>query len=116
MDDLVTEHNAAAGADLPPRAAARPGDPRLTIALRPSRWAVPRNEEATVSSNVYGVTEIVGTSTNGIEDAIDNGIARASTTLRGLNWFEVTEVRGHIADGQVAHYQVGMKVGFRMDA
>ena len=69
-----------------------------------------------MSSNVYGVTEIVGTSTNGIEDAIEAGIARASTTLRGLNWFEVTVVRGHIAEGRVAHYQVGLKVGFRMDA
>ena len=69
-----------------------------------------------MSSNVYGVTEIVGTSTNGVEDAIESGIARASTTLRGLNWFEVTEVRGHINEGRVAHYQVGMKVGFRMDA
>jgi flavin-binding protein dodecin len=65
---------------------------------------------------VYGVTEIVGTSTNGVEDAIESGIARASTTLRGLNWFEVTEIRGHIDEGRVAHYQVGMKVGFRMDA
>lgn len=69
-----------------------------------------------MSSNVYGVTEIVGTSANGVEDAIESGIARASTTLRGLNWFEVTEIRGHIDDGRVAHYQVGMKVGFRMDA
>jgi flavin-binding protein dodecin len=65
---------------------------------------------------VYGVTEIVGTSTNGVDDAIESGIARASTTLRGLNWFEVTEIRGHIDEGRVAHYQVGMKVGFRMDA
>lgn len=69
-----------------------------------------------MSANVYGVTEIVGTSPNGIEDAIESGIARASNTLRGLNWFEVTEVRGHIDEGRVAHYQVGMKVGFRMDA
>lgn len=69
-----------------------------------------------MSSNVYGVTEIVGTSANGVEDAIESGIARASTTLRGLNWFEVTEIRGHIDEGRVAHYQVGMKVGFRMDA
>lgn len=69
-----------------------------------------------MSSNVYGVTEIVGTSANGVEDAIESGISRASTTLRGLNWFEVTEIRGHIDDGRVAHYQVGMKVGFRMDA
>ncbi len=69
-----------------------------------------------MSSNVYGVTEIVGTSANGVEDAIESGIDRASTTLRGLNWFEVTEIRGHISEGRVAHYQVGMKVGFRMDA
>ena len=48
--------------------------------------------------------------------AIRTGISRASNTLRGLDWFEVTEVRGHIQDGQVAHYQVGLKVGFRMDA
>jgi flavin-binding protein dodecin len=69
-----------------------------------------------VSSNVYGVTEIVGSSPNGVDDAIEIGIARASTTLRGLDWFEVTEIRGHIQEGRVAHYQVGMKVGFRMDA
>ncbi len=65
---------------------------------------------------MYGVTEIVGTSSEGVDDAIRTGISRASNTLRGLDWFEVTEVRGHIQDGQVAHYQVGLKVGFRMDA
>ncbi len=69
-----------------------------------------------MSENVYGVTEVVGTSHDGIDEAIKVGIGRASTTLRGLNWFEVTEIRGHIADGQVAHYQVTLKVGFRMDA
>jgi flavin-binding protein dodecin len=69
-----------------------------------------------MSANVYGVTEIVGTSPDGVDAAIGAGIARASTTLRGLDWFEVTEVRGHINDGRVEHYQVSMKVGFRMDA
>lgn len=69
-----------------------------------------------MTANVYGVTEIVGTSPEGIDEAIRAGIARASTTLRGLDWFEVTEVRGHIQEGQVAHFQVGLKVGFRMDA
>jgi flavin-binding protein dodecin len=69
-----------------------------------------------MSANVYGVTEIVGTSPDGVDAAIEVGIARASTTLRGLDWFEVTEVRGHIHDGRVGHYQVSMKVGFRMDA
>jgi flavin-binding protein dodecin len=69
-----------------------------------------------MSANVYGVTEIVGTSPDGVDAAIGAGIARASTTLRGLDWFEITEVRGHINDGRVEHYQVSMKVGFRMDA
>ncbi|HZM68467.1 MAG TPA: dodecin [Nakamurella sp.] len=69
-----------------------------------------------MTANVYGVTEIVGTSPESIDEAIRAGIARASTTLRGLDWFEVTEVRGHIQEGQVAHFQVGLKVGFRMDA
>lgn len=68
-----------------------------------------------MADNVYRVTEIVGTSTEGIDDAIRNGIDRASQTLRNLDWFEVTQVRGHIADGQVEHFQVGIKVGFRLD-
>ena len=69
-----------------------------------------------MATNVYGVTEIVGTSPDGVDAAIEVGIARANTTLRGLDWFEVTQVRGHIQDGHVAHYQVSMKVGFRLDA
>jgi dodecin len=69
-----------------------------------------------VSENIYGVTEVVGTSPDGIDQAVRVAIGRASSTLRGLNWFEVTEVRGHIVDGEVAHYQVSLKVGFRMDA
>jgi flavin-binding protein dodecin len=68
-----------------------------------------------MSDNVYRVTEIVGTSTDGLDTAIRNGISRASETLRGLDWFEVTEIRGHIADGQVAHFQVALKVGFRLE-
>ena len=66
-------------------------------------------------SSVYRVTEIVGTSTEGVQAAIDNGIARASRTLRNLNWFEVVEIRGHIEDGAIGHVQVTMKVGFRLD-
>ncbi|OLT28307.1 dodecin family protein [Nocardiopsis sp. CNR-923] len=68
-----------------------------------------------MSHNTYRVTEIVGTSPQGVDQAIRNGIDRAANTLRGLDWFEVTEIRGHIEDGVVAHYQVGMKVGFRLD-
>lgn len=66
-------------------------------------------------SNVYRVTEIVGTSADSIDDAIRAGVTRASATLRELNWFEVTQVRGHIVDGAVAHIQVGLKLGFRLD-
>lgn len=68
-----------------------------------------------MSNHTYRVTEIVGTSPDGVDQAIRNGIARASQTLRGLDWFEVTQVRGHIADGRVEHYQVGLKVGFRLE-
>jgi flavin-binding protein dodecin len=68
-----------------------------------------------MSSNVYRKTEIVGSSTTGVDDAISTAITRASATLRGLDWFEVTEIRGHIEEGGVAHYQVTLKVGFRLD-
>ncbi|MFB7940296.1 dodecin [Streptomyces sp. NPDC127049] len=68
-----------------------------------------------MSNHTYRVTEIVGTSTEGVDQAIRNGITRASQTLRGLDWFEVTQVRGHLVDGQIEHYQVGLKVGFRLD-
>ncbi|MYT26951.1 dodecin domain-containing protein, partial [Streptomyces sp. SID7760] len=68
-----------------------------------------------MSNHTYRVTEIVGTSPEGIDQAIRNGITRAGETLRNLDWFEVTQVRGHIENGTVAHYQVGLKVGFRLD-
>jgi flavin-binding protein dodecin len=61
------------------------------------------------------VTEIVGTSTSSLDDAIRNGIARADQTLRNLDWFEVTEIRGHLENGAVAHFQATMKVGFRLE-
>ena len=65
--------------------------------------------------HTYKVTEIVGSSTTGVDDAIRNGIGRASRTLRNLNWFEVTEIRGAVEEGQVGWYQVTMKLGFRID-
>jgi flavin-binding protein dodecin len=64
---------------------------------------------------VYRITELTGTSTTGVDDAIQRGIRRAAKTLRGLDWFEVTDIRGHIEDGAIAHYQVTMKVGFRLE-
>ncbi|MEE1942871.1 dodecin [Streptomyces sp. TRM 70361] len=68
-----------------------------------------------MSDHVYRVSEIVGTSHEGVDQAIRNGIERASQTLRHLDWFEVTQVRGNIADGRIEHYQVGLKVGFRLE-
>ena len=65
--------------------------------------------------HTYKVTEIVGSSADGIDAAIRSGIARASESLRHLGWFEVTDIRGHLEDGSIAHYQVTMKVGFRLD-
>ncbi len=68
-----------------------------------------------MDDKVYRVTEIVGTSEEGVDDAIRRGVRRASQTLRGVDWFEVTEIRGHVEDGELAHYQVGLKVGFRLE-
>lgn len=68
-----------------------------------------------MSDHTYRVTEIVGTSTESLQQAIRNGVSRAGQTLRNLEWFEVSEIRGQIADGDVAHFQVCLKVGFRLD-
>ncbi len=69
-----------------------------------------------MSDHVYAVSEIVGTSKQSIEDAIENALGRARKTLRNLDWFEVVEVRGHLDDGDsVDHYQVTLKLGFKME-
>ena len=65
--------------------------------------------------HVYRVTEIVGSSPESIDQAVRNAIARAGSTLRHIDWFEVTEIRGHVADGVIGHFQVTVKVGFRLD-
>lgn len=66
-------------------------------------------------SNVYSVSEIVGSSTESIDDAIRGAIDRASKTLHGLDWFEVSQIRGHIDDGKLGHFQVTLKIGFHLD-
>jgi dodecin len=65
--------------------------------------------------HVYKITELVGTSDASIEDAIQTAITRASSSMRNLRWFEVTQTRGHIAGGKVQHYQVVLKVGFTLE-
>jgi dodecin len=68
-----------------------------------------------MSNRTYRVTEIVGTSPESTDQAIRNGIERAARTVRHIDWFEVTEVRGQVKDGTVEHFQVGLKVGFRLE-
>ena len=68
-----------------------------------------------MSDHVYRLSEIVGSSPTGVDDAIRNAIAKASQTVRNIEWFEATEVRGQVADGAVAYYQVTLKIGFRVE-
>ncbi|HEX2497643.1 MAG: dodecin [Actinomycetes bacterium] len=68
-----------------------------------------------MANRTYRVTEIVGTSPEGVDEAIRNGLRRAAQTLRHMDWFEVTEIRGHLVDGVIDHVQVGLKVGFRLE-
>jgi flavin-binding protein dodecin len=68
-----------------------------------------------MTDNVYSISEIVGTSPEGVDQAIRNAIERASRTLRNLDWFEVAEVRGYLSEGVIDHFQVRLKVGFRLE-
>jgi flavin-binding protein dodecin len=68
-----------------------------------------------MTDHTYSITEIVGTSPEGIDQAIRNGIARASRTLRNLDWFEVAEIRGYVNDADIDHFQVRLKIGFRLE-
>lgn len=63
----------------------------------------------------YAISEIVGTSEKSIDDAIRSGVATAAKTLRNLDWFEVGNIRGHLQDGKVAHFQVTLRLGFRYE-
>ena len=75
----------------------------------------PAHLRSLLTNRTYRVTEIVGTSPDGIDQAIRNGIERASQTLRHIDWFEVTQVRGQAKDGGIEHFQVGLKIGFRLE-
>ena len=68
-----------------------------------------------MSDHVYKSVEITGFYTDGVTEAIDRAVGKASETLRNLDWFEVVNVRGHIEDGRVSHYQVTLKIGFRLE-
>jgi dodecin len=68
-----------------------------------------------MSEHIYKKIEIVGSSPHGIEDAVNNAISRAGKTIRNMNWFEIVEVRGHLENNQVGHWQVTVKIGFTLD-
>jgi dodecin len=65
--------------------------------------------------HTYRLSEIVGTSSESVHQAVRNGLSRASQTIRNLEWFEVTQIRGTVAEGEVGWFQVSMKVGFRVE-
>ena len=68
-----------------------------------------------MSDHVYKQLELTGSSQSGIEDAVSRAIAKAHETVRNIHWFQVTETRGHVVDGKVAHWQVTLKVGFTLE-
>jgi flavin-binding protein dodecin len=68
-----------------------------------------------MSEHVYKSIELTGSSTKSVEGAIEGAIAKASKSLRNIQWFQVIETRGHVKDGKVAHYQVTLKVGFTLE-
>jgi flavin-binding protein dodecin len=68
-----------------------------------------------MSDHVYKLLELAGSSTTSIEDAVQNAIAKAHQSVRNIHWFTITETRGHVADGKVAHWQVTLKVGFTLE-
>lgn len=68
-----------------------------------------------MSNHVYRLSEIVGSSPTSLDDAIRTGLAKATETVRNIEWFEIGEIRGQVVDGEVAHFQVTMKIGFRVE-
>ena len=75
----------------------------------------PEQREEGMANHVYRLSEIVGSSQTGVDDAIRTAIAKANQTVRNIEWFETQSVRGQVVDGQIAHYQVTLKIGFRVD-
>ncbi len=68
-----------------------------------------------MTNHVYKTIEVTGSSSNDLESAIRGAVAKASETVRNLDWFEVTDIRGHVDGGEVAHFQVTLKIGFRLE-
>src|SRR5689334_12026377 len=105
------------GGRRPPRPAARAGHRLAPRSADPhdARHARPGHLAQLVTDHAYKSVEITGSSPKGVTQAIDGAIAKAAKSLRHLDWFEVITMRGEIEDGRVAHYQVTLKIGFRLD-
>jgi dodecin len=71
--------------------------------------------EGMAENDTYKIVELTGTSPEGVTEAMRSGVQRANATLRGLDWIEVTSIRGHVEEGEIAHFQVTMKVGFKLE-
>jgi flavin-binding protein dodecin len=95
---------------------ARPSDPfpEKRNASRHTALFLHR-EERTVNDHVYKLLELTGSSAKSSDDAVQNAISKASKTMRNMQWFQVTDTRGHIADGRIAHWQVTLKIGFTLE-
>ena len=87
------------------------GKPYLNVVVFP----LPERKNKSMSDHIYKKIELVGSSPNGMEDAVKNALARAKKTVRNMRWFEVAETRGYLEEGNIAHWQVTLKVGFTLD-
>ena len=86
--------------------------PKLEVAgLTPVR----RSTEKRLLRRTYKVVEVVGSSTDSIAHAVRNAVSKASETLRNVEWVEVGQIRGHVVDGELEHFQVATKIGFRLE-
>ncbi len=74
-----------------------------------------KNDPQKSAANVYKIAELVGSSSKSSDDAVNNAVMRAAKTLRNLRWFQITETRGSLEDGKIAHWQVTVKIGFTLD-
>ena len=93
----------------------RAGWEKVSLPAFPELDYPPAEGGMTMPDHVYRIIQVAGSSEKSLEDAIQNAVGRASSTLRQVGWFDVVETRGHVEDGRVAHYQVTLKVGFTLE-
>jgi flavin-binding protein dodecin len=97
------------------RAHCRSGRVARQLLRASCRQQAQTNQEIVMSNHVYKMLELTGSSPTSIEDAVAAAVAKANETIRNIQWFEVTETRGHVKDGKIAHWQVTLKLGFTLE-